>query len=187
MTHEHDDWRDGRCSECERLLLRRHFVYADPPYVGCAALYDHPDAARWDEPETHVELLRLLDADEAIDGWAVSASAPSLRLLLPAAPEGTRVAAWVKPFAAYKRNIRVAYTWEPVLFRVKRDRRPGDPVTRDHLAASIARMRGLPGAKPERFAEWVRLLLGAQPGDDVEDLFPGTGTCGEVFDRLRLL
>jgi hypothetical protein len=43
--------------------------------------------------------------------------------------------AWVKPFAAFKRNVRVAYAWEPVI--VKPERRAGsmgcDP---DELATS---------------------------------------------------
>jgi len=46
----------------------------------------------------------------------------TLRLMLPWCPECVRVGAWVKPFAAFKRNVRIAYTWEPVLFK------PGDAV-----------------------------------------------------------
>jgi hypothetical protein len=82
------------------------FAYADPPYVGCSHFYDHPDAARWDRPDEHCKLARDLDYD--YDGWALSCSTPSLADLLPRMPDGTRVAAWVKPFAAYKRNVRVA-------------------------------------------------------------------------------
>jgi hypothetical protein len=178
-------WQDGReVSTEERFRL----AYADPPYLGCAKLYpEHPDAARWDDPASHVALLAELDT---FDWWAMSLSTPSLAVILPAAPPGTRVAAWVKPFAAFKRNVRVAYTWEPVLFRPVPSRRPADPVSRDHLAAPITLQRGLTGAKPDRFNRWVLDLLGYMPGDEVVDLFPGTGGMGRVAaleaDRLRL-
>jgi hypothetical protein len=151
--------------------------------VGWSRYYDHSDAARWDDPLEHVALMAAMDVD--YDGWALSASAPSLAVLLPGAPAGTRVAAWVKPFAAYKRNVRVAYTWEPVLFRPPVDRRPDDPVGRDHLAAGITLERGLTGAKPEAFARWVLMLLAYQPGDELVDLFPGTGVMDAV-QRGRL-
>jgi hypothetical protein len=108
--------------------------------------------------------------DGEYDGWALSCSAPSLVDLLPGAPAGTRVAAWVKPFAAYKANVPIAYTWEPVLFRRPLGRRDGDPVGRDHLAAPITMRRG----------GWILTLLAWQPGDEVVDLFPGTGVVGRV-------
>ena len=53
-------------------------------------------------------------------------------------------------------------------------------VNRDHLAESITLKKGLTGAKPERFCRWVLDLLGWKPGDEVDDLFPGTG----VFERV---
>ena len=148
------------------------------------SLYDHPDAARWDDPAEHIALMAELERD--YDGWALSASAPSLAQLLPAAPTGTRVGVWVKPFAAYKRNVRVAYTWEPVLWTRIAPRRDGDPVGRDHLSASITMRRGLTGAKPEAFARWLAVLLGWQVGDTMTDLFPGTGAVGAWFDENRL-
>lgn len=160
------------------------FAYADPPYVGCAGYYDHPDASSWDDPARHVALMAAMDAD--YDGWALSASVPSLADLLPAAPTGTRVAAWVKPFAAYKRNVRVAYTWEPVLWKRTAPRRADDPVGRDHLAAVITLQRGLVGAKPESFARWLLVLLGWQPGDELADLFPGSGIIGQTAERIML-
>jgi len=161
------------------------FAYADPPYLGCAHLYpEHPDAARWDDPASHVALMAQMDA--SFDGWAMSASAPSLRDLLPASPAGTRVAAWVKPFAAFKRNVRVAYTWEPVLFHRHLPRRPDEPVGRDHLSASITLRRGFTGAKPEAFARWIMDLLGALPTDEIIDLFPGSGAVGAIFALPQL-
>jgi hypothetical protein len=161
-------------------------AYADPPYVGCSKYYDHPDSIKWDSPHAHVTLMELLDQD--YDGWALSASAPSLRDLWHESPAGTRAAVWVKPFAAYKKNVRIAYTWEPVLFKPGRDRSSeGAPVGRDHLAESITLKRGLVGAKSERFCRWVLDLLGYVQGDDLEDLFPGTGVMGRTLAQNQLV
>lgn len=161
------------------------FACADPPYVGCSHYYDHPDSAAWDDPAAHIALMGELE--HFYDGWALSASVPSLAAILPGAPEGTRVAAWVKPFAAYKRNVRVAYTWEPVLFHRIAPRRPDEPVGRDHLAEPITLRRGFTGAKPERFAAWLRILLGMLPDDALTDLFPGSGAISAHFDKPVLL
>jgi len=161
------------------------FAYADPPYIGRSGYYDHVDRARWDDPAEHVALMRELDA--TFDGWALSCHEPSLaHLAAPAAELGARVAAWVKPFAAYKPNVRVAYTWEPVIWRRSAPRREGDPVGRDYLSAGITLQRGLVGAKPEAFAHWLLVLLGWQNGDELVDLFPGSGVVGRVADANRL-
>jgi hypothetical protein len=155
-------------------------AYADPPYLGCSHFYpEHPEAPSFDSLETHNRLLERLDRQ--YDGWAYSLSSTSLATILPSAPAGTRIAAWVKPFAAYKKNVRIAYTWEPVLFKPGRDRsRDGAPVGRDHLSCSITLKRGLTGAKPEAFCDWILTLLGFVPGDEVVDLFPGTGVMSRV-------
>lgn len=161
-------------------------AYADPPYLGCGDRYpEHPEARSWDEAAKHGELMASLDGE--YDGWALSASSPSLRHLLPLAPEGVRVAAWVKPFAAFKANVRIAYAWEPVLFKPGRDRSAdGAPVGRDYLAQVVTLKRGLTGAKSVRFCEWVLDLLGYLEGDEVTDVFPGTGIMGRVLAQGRL-
>jgi hypothetical protein len=160
-------------------------AFADPPYVGCARYYDHPEAYRWDKPAEHLSLMAELDA--GYDGWALSCSTPSLGALLAGAPTGCRVAAWVKPFAAYKRNIRVAYAWEPVIFKPARiSSESGAMVSRDWLAEGITLERGLTGAKPERFCAWVLDLMGFVAGDQVDDLFPGTGVMSRVLAQGRL-
>jgi hypothetical protein len=120
------------------------------------------------------------------DGWAMSASSTSLHKILPLCPSDVRVAAWVKPFAAFKRNVRVAYTWEPVIYRGGRlSSKEGALVNRDHLAEPITMKKGLTGAKPERFCRWVLDLLGFVPGDKVVDVFPGTGVFGRVVDAAQ--
>jgi hypothetical protein len=155
------------------------FAYADPPYLGCSNLYpEHPDSVHFDDPEAHHLLMATMEAE--YDGWALSASSPSLGVLLAGAPEGTRIGAWVKPFAAFKRNVRVAYTWEPVLFHRISARRPDEPVGRDHVSCPITLKKGLTGAKPEAFCLWLLNVLGWMPGDEMIDLFPGTGVMGRV-------
>ena len=158
------------------------FAYADPPYLGCGRLYvkHHREALIWDDPETHRQLVARL-MEEYPDGWAMSLSSTTLHTILPMCPPDVRVASWVKPFAAFKRNVRVAYTWEPVIvYGGRKSSKDGAMVNRDHLAESITLKKGLTGAKPERFCRWVLDLLGWKPGDEVDDLFPGTG----VFDRV---
>lgn len=159
------------------------FAYADPPYLGCGKLYaqHHPEALVWDDPETHRHLIDRL-VSEYPDGWALSLSSTTLRTLLPMCPPSVRVAAWVKPFAAFKRNVRNAYTWEPVIVSGGRtSSKDGAPVTRDHLSEPITLQRGLTGAKPQRFNRWVLDMLGYIDGvDTVDDLFPGTGGMGRA-------
>lgn len=160
------------------------FAYADPPYLGCGRLYDknHANSRAWDDPEHHRGLIEQLCRDFP-DGWALSLHEPSLRTILNMCPEDVRVAAWVKPFAVFKPNVTRAWTWEPVIFRGGRDIPRTAPTWRDHLSASITLRKGLTGAKPARFCEWVLDGLGYQPGDLLGDLFPGTGIMGEVVRR----
>lgn len=162
------------------------FAYADPPYLGCGALYakHHPNALDWDDPETHRLLVARL-CDEYADGWAMSLSVPSLRTILPMCPEGARVGAWVKPFASFKPNVNPAYAWEPVIFAGGRRRERTEDTVRDWLAESIALEKGLTGAKPPAFCRWVLDLLGWEPSDSIDDLFPGTGVMGRVVTSMR--
>jgi hypothetical protein len=160
-------------------------AYADPPYLGCCALYEHhhgDDGRCWDDLATHAALIDRLTADYP-DGWAMSATSTSLQRILPLCPPGVRVAAWTKPFAAFKRNVRVAYTWEPViLYGGRVSSADGAPPCRDHVAVPITMRRGFTGAKPEAFCRWVMDMLGCIDGDQIDDLFPGTGVFGRVAD-----
>lgn len=160
------------------------FAYADPPYLGMGAkLYGahHPEAAVWDDPEAHRDLVgRLLE--DYPDGWAMSLSSTTLHTILPMCPPDVRIASWVKPFAVYKPGVPVAYTWEPVIFTGGRKRGRDEATVRDHLSEPITLRKGLPGAKPDRFCSWVLDLLGWAPGDTLDDLFPGTGIMGRIVD-----
>lgn len=167
------------------------FAYADPPYLGkCGKFYGHRHEAPWgcwDDLLTHKLLLEHL-AEEYPDGWALSCSSPDLRELLPLCPPGVRVGAWVKPFCIFKKGVRPAYAWEPLLFAGGRNRNHPPPekggkqtTPKDYVAANITLRRGLTGAKPDPFCTWVLDLLGVRPGDAVDDLFPGAGSMSRVI------
>lgn len=152
------------------------FAYADPPYLGQGKLYkkNHPEAMSWDDLLTHTALVRQLETEYS-DGWAMSASSPSLVKLLPLFHVPIRVMAWVKPFCAFKPNVNPAYAWEPVVVSGGRRRTREQLTTRDWVSVNITLKKGLTGAKPEPFCEWVLDVLNVTPGDTVDDLFPGTG------------
>jgi hypothetical protein len=160
--------------------------YADPPYPGCAHLYrDHPDYAG---EVDHVELVERLERD--YDGWVLhTAATPEAIALLAPLVKGTgaRWCSWVKGFAAFKRNVSVAYAWEPVI--IKAARKPVVSkrlVMRDWIECPITLKRGLTGAKPEAICHWAFELLGAHPEDELHDLFPGTGAVTEAWRSWRL-
>lgn len=160
-------------------------AYADPPYIGCAHLYkDHADFAG---EVDHAELIARLQDD--YDGWVLhaSATAESMATLAPLVKScGARWMAWHKPFAAFKRNVSVAWAWEPVI--VKPARKPVVSkrlVMRDWIAEPITMKRGLTGAKPEKVCHWAFEMVGAHPDDDLDDLFPGTGAVSEAWRTWR--
>lgn len=170
-------------------------AYADPPYLGCCRLYGHhhPDGKCWDDLDTHRALIERLVA-EFPDGWALSLSSVSLRPILPLCPDDVRVASWCKSFCAFKRNVRPAYAWEPVIFWRGRNPSAGhahppppkggkQTTPKDFIVEPITLKRGLTGAKPERVCSWILDLLGATGGDVVVDLFPGTGAMGRAATR----
>lgn len=181
--------------------MTRRYGYADPPYPGQAQRHYAKEAAaagRVAREVNHPLLVAYL-VQEFPDGWALSTSTPALRYVLNLCPEEARVGAWCKPFAVYKPNVKVAYTWEPVIFcggRPARDR--WEDTVRDHLIApdpppldsvpevespavraNITMRRGVAGAKPAVFTRWVLDVLGVQPGDEVVDIFPGSGAFGD--------
>jgi hypothetical protein len=154
-------------------------AYADPPYPGCAHLYkEHPDYAG---EVDHAELIARLEAE--YDGWILHTSSPALRELIPMIPTAARIMVWVKGFAAFKRNVSVAYAWEPVI--VKAARKPvvnGRVVMRDWVECPITLKRGLTGAKPEKVCIWAFEVCGAVPEDEMCDLYPGSGAVSRAWD-----
>lgn len=168
-------------------------AYADPPYLGQGRHYrnNHPEASAWDDPATHRALIAQL-AGEYPDGWALSCSSPSLRVLLPMCPPNARIAAWVKPFHIFKKGVRPAYAWEPVIYVGGRNAKHPPPLKggkattpRDWIAANITLRKGLTGTKPEPFCLWLFDLLNLRPDDTFVDLFPGSGSVGAAWEKFR--
>lgn len=154
-------------------------AYADPPYPGRAARY-YKDQATFAGEVDHRELIASLQAFP--DGWALSTAADALRDVLPLCPPEARVCAWVKPVGACPLTYGLHNTWEPLIVVRGRQRRPG---VRDWLSAQPARFGGdLPGRKPLLFCAWLFDCLGLMPGDELVDLFPGTGVIGRAWDEL---
>jgi hypothetical protein len=159
------------------------FAYADPPYPGQSKKHygDHPDYAG---EVDHAELVERLERD--YDGWVLHTSSVALRDVLPLCPPEARVMAWVKPFAAFKRNVPVAYAWEPVLVKAARKPVVSSRLTlRDWIAVSITMKRGLSGAKPQVVCRWCFEVVGAEPGDELDDLYPGSGAVTAAWDSWR--
>ena len=159
------------------------FAYADPPYYkqGKRLYGDHPEAAIWDNKEGYLHLVtRLLD--EYPDGWALSCNPADLYWLLPAAPDA-RVCAWAKTFHQIRPLCSVQYAWEPVLLHGGRKIPKRKPMIRDWISAARAMRKGLVGAKPDVFNDWILDLLGWEPGDTVDDLFPGTNGLTAAIQR----
>lgn len=170
-----------------------NIAYADPPYLGCGKLYaaHHADTLDWDRPQTHLELLERLE--DQFDGWILhmSATPASIALYAPLVLKtDARWCSWRKGFAAFKRNVSVAYAWEPVV--IKACRKPVVSkrlVMRDwidtDIQQSITLRRGLTGAKPEAVVHWGLELVAARPDDNLHDLFPGTGAVTEAWRTWR--
>jgi hypothetical protein len=152
-------------------------AYADPPYPGKAHLY--PEKTEVD----HIELIgRLLE----YDGWALSTDERSLRYVLGLCPENVRLLAWCRRNAVPFTPFPYA-SWEPVICSPART--TGISAVRNYLEANapISKWQANPitGQKPAEFCEWVLRCLGAEPGDTLDDLFPGTGIMGRTFERYQ--
>jgi hypothetical protein len=171
-------------------------AYADPPYPGKARMHYAQEAVARGAEAKEVNLRVLLGylCDAYPDGWALSTNASSLKavLALETCPDDVRVTAWVKTWCVFKVGVNPAYAWEPVLFWRGRQRRSRRELTvRDWLACP-ATMNGrdnvgarikTPGAKPPEFWFWLFRLLGLGPGDELHDIFPGSGAGGRAWSQ----
>lgn len=156
------------------------FAYADPPYLGTAKRYyqDQPD---YGGEVDHAALIASLGAG-GYAGWALSASSRSLATLLPLCPPGHRVCAWGKPGGVPPATYGLHSRWEALIVVGGRRLRPG---VADWLLAQPARSWGsLPGRKPIAFCAWLFRCLGMVPGDELLDLFPGTGAVARAWREL---
>lgn len=72
--------------------------------------------------------------------------------------------------------------WEPLIVVGGRQEPPGKC---DWIRAQPARFGGdLPGRKPIAFIAFLWRMLGARPGDTLDDKFPGTGIVGKAWANL---
>ena len=169
---------------CGRRLMA-DLIYADPPYIArrsmAKAHYSHDPRA------ADVGHQELLDNLQTYDGWALSMAANlrSMQEIIPLLPADARIASWCKPFASFKPGTNPAYTWEPVAYKSARPGRRDIKTVKDHLSESITLKKGLAGAKPVRFCWWVFDLLGAERGDTLHDLYPGTGIVTACWDEFN--
>lgn len=163
------------------------FAYADPPYYrqGKRLYGNHPEAYIWDTQEAHLELIDKLH-HEYPDGWALSCNPADLYFLLPHAGN-VRVCAWAKTFHQIRVNCSVQYAWEPVLVHGGRQIKNRRPMVRDWMACARSMKKGLVGAKPETFNQWILDLLGYDATEDtLDDLFPGARTMeAAIANRAR--
>lgn len=156
------------------------FAYADPPYPGLSSKY-YGDEPSFAGEVDHTALIASLTA-AGYAGWALSTSSRALRDVLPLCPPGARVCAWVKPIGVPPATYGLHSTWEPLIVVGGRRCRPG---VRDWLRAQPARGWGsLPGRKPIAFCAFLFDALGMLPGDELVDLFPGTGAVSRAWGEL---
>jgi hypothetical protein len=151
---------------------------ADPPYIGQAKKHysDDPRCAEVD----HAELIEHL---MSYDAWALCCSSPSLQKILALCPDNVRVMAWIKPFASFKPGVNPAYAWEPVIVYNARKRSREQETTRDWVSCNITLERGVHGAKPEGFCFWLFEVLNMIPGDELTDLYPGSGAITRAYQK----
>jgi hypothetical protein len=180
------------------------FAFADPPYLGRGEYYraHHPDAMVWNDPEMHRKLIERLQA-EYPDGWVMSLSEKSLRVILPMCPEGARVGAWCSERARYAgKAVPVRKHFEPVIFMggrpytdtgnrvadfvvTKQEPLPAGQPRYAMVKEAIRAGKVFVGRKPSAFCRWVIQLLGAQKGDVFDDLFPGTGAFTKAWEEWQ--
>lgn len=164
----------------ERAERPMRFAYADPPYPGFAHYYvGHPD---YGGEVDHRELVSRL---QAYDGWALSTSAEALPFVLSLLQDvDVSVAAWFRggrPGAVK----RPRSSWEPVVYaggrHVVADTGRVDDALVHRARARTTDPGRVIGAKPAAFAFWMFELLGARPGDTLDDLYPGSGGIGRAW------
>lgn len=145
----------------------------------------HPEAAAWDDPQTHRDLLAHLV--ENFDGWAIATSADGLGAY-GELPVSAKLLVW-QITNATPTTARIASSFEFVIVQT--------PVTRlgrgiygqipDVLRAGAPR-RGFTGSKPAAWTHWVlaAMAYGEDAGDELSDLFPGSGAVTEAASQLTI-
>lgn len=179
----------AKVSRVDRAMAERpmRLAYADPPYMGLARRY-YGDQDSFAGEVDHAALVSRL---ATYDGWALScssASVPAIAALLVAQDLTARLAVWLKRPAPHG-QARIVTAWEGLFVspaRVARDPDATAPLVDVLADVPVARIRAtLPGAvigmKPPAFCRWMFDLLGAAPGDELDDLYPGSGIVGRAW------
>lgn len=179
--------RFGVGAALARAAKPMRFGYADPPYPGLARRY-------YKMPEVDHALLAVELVRDYPDGFALSTSSDALvtvrGFVESALPKSrrhlVRTAAWVRGsrgcVTMYPRDA-----WEPLIVYGGRGRKTGAGVAWDNVLVSPfgARPRSLKsaliGMKTPAFCEWMFRMLGALRGDELVDLFPGSGVVGRAW------
>ncbi len=175
---------------------------ADPPYLGranrwygdgCGDGYgvgradSHPEAKKWDDPKSHVQLVH--DLNDNYDSWAIAMTVHSLSTYLSVidtdSRNGIRVMSWIKPNAVTS-GSRVTNSWEPVIVKIAKERRgwKNGVHVKDYLSAAPMKS-GFVGAKPEAWTHWVLDAMGYIEGDEVTDIFAGSGAVTRALTSYR--
>lgn len=168
------------------------FAYADPPYPGLAARYygKRPDYGG------EVDHGALLSDLQRFDAFALSTSADALPKVLALCVErdlAVRVAAWVRGargHGASARSRSPRSAWEPLIYYVGPNGRTDVGEWPEDVLTFAARTRPsepepVVGMKPSRFSFWMFDLLGARPGDEFHDLFPGSRGVMRAWEVLN--
>lgn len=153
-------------------------AYADPPYPGLAHRY-------YDCPEVdHEALIERLGTDFA-DGWALSTSSKALRQVLSMCPENVRVCPWIRGSRRVS-SWGARHAYEVVIVAGGRPRLLDVAEDLDDVLLWRGRQSSHPdaliGMKPAAFCEWVFRLLGLTIGDELVDLFPGSGAVTRAWN-----
>jgi hypothetical protein len=111
-------------------------------------------------------------------------SAEALPAVLALCPDGVRVAAWhcgERPTP----SRWPLHAWEPVIYQGGRQLITSGQRRVDSLVCGIGPLDILPGpvigARPAAVCRWIFTLLGAAPGDTLDDLFPGSGAVSQAW------
>ena len=185
---------------------RLKLVIADPPYLGRASTWYgssirksqlgaihggtakinykpadyHPEAHLWDDPNKHQTLITELENN--YDGFALCMAHDNLQDLLPMFSVKIKVCIWHK-WTLPSRSV-ISNNYEPVIIRVPDSRKGAKKgfTTPDVFTYQKREGVGFAGRKPEAFTHWLLNLMQYQEGDELIDLFNGSGA---VVDAIN--
>lgn len=175
-------WRFRHLTKVEGLADGpKRLVYADPPFPGKARrCYQHEPTYAGEVDHTAL-IAQLL----TYDGWALSTSKAAFITVVHLIPVGIEFswAPWVKVHKPSP-GRGPSNVHEYVIYSSARRMLGRVP---DALVAQVARGgdSNLIGRKPIKFVNWMFQLLGALPGDTLDDLFPGSGVVGRCWQQFN--